>query len=220
MPSLLKKRAALSYFSIALILSAVLDVLSTIYASHFAGTWDVEANPVFRGLGRATSGAVSAVAVLIAMKATSVGVLILWLRLTLSRVPDLYPPLGRQHGFFRFANFLFCGAEVRGWRSLFLVPPVSRLYRGLSVPVTVAGILGMLSASVVNTFQLLDGFSGAVMFWLVVAGAGGFAGLEMLRRDFFALSRNSRSQQDGAANGSQPFSSQTNTTSSAAGSDR
>ena len=161
MPSLLKKRAALSYFSIALIGSAVLDALSTINASHFAGTWDVEANPVFRGLGRATSGAVSAVAVLIAMKATSVGGLVLWLRLTLSRIPDLYPPLGRQHGFFQFVNFLCCGAEVRGWRSLFLVPPVSRLYRGLSVPVAVAAILGMLSASVVNTFQLLDGSSGA-----------------------------------------------------------
>src|SRR5947207_2700842 len=105
MRSLLKKRAALGCFSTALILSAVLDALSTIYASHFAGTWDVEANPVFRGLGRATSGTVSPVALLIAMKATSVGVLILWLRLTLSRVSDLYPALGRQRAFFQFANF-------------------------------------------------------------------------------------------------------------------
>jgi hypothetical protein len=194
MPSLLRKREALNYFSIALILSAVLDALSTIYACHFAGTWDVEANPVFRGLERATTGTVSAVILLIAMKATSVGVLILWLRLTLSRVPDLYPPLGRQRGFFQFANFLFCGAEVRGWRSLFLVPPVSRLYRGLSVPVTVAAILGMCSASMVNTFHLLNGFSSAVIFWLVVAVAGAFAGLEMLHRDFFALCRNTSSQ--------------------------
>jgi hypothetical protein len=204
MPSLLKKRAALGCFSIALILSGVLDGLSTIYATHFAGTWDVEANPVFRGLWRATSGTVSPLALLIAMKATSVGILILWLRLTISRVPDLYPPLGRQHGFFQFSNFLFCGAEVRGWRSLFVVPPVSRLYRGLSVPVAVTAILGMLSVSIVNTLQLLDGFSGAVMFWLVSAGVGIFAGLETLRRDFFALSRNSSSQQPQAADPAHP----------------
>jgi hypothetical protein len=163
----------------------------------------VEANPVFRGLGKATSGTVSPLALLIAMKATSVGVLILWLKLTLSRIPDLYPALGRQRAFYQFTNFLFCGTKVRGWRSFFLVPPVSRLYRGLSVPVTVAAILGMLSASIVNTFHLLDGFSDVVMFWVVVAGVGGFAGLEMLRRDFIALSRKSSSQQDGAANGSQ-----------------
>ena len=194
MPSLLRKRAAFNCFSIALILSAVLDALSTIYASRLAGTWDVEANPVFRGLGKATSGTVSGVVLLIAMKATTVGVLITWLRLTLSRIPDLYPPCDRQRGFFQFISFLFCGAEVRGWRSHFLVPPVSRLYRGLSVPVTVAAILGMFSASMVNTFHVLEGFCGVVGFWLVVAEAGAFAGLEMLRRDFLAICRNDSSQ--------------------------
>jgi hypothetical protein len=164
------------------------------YACHFAGTWDVEDNPVFRGLGRATFGTVSPVVLLIAMKAATVGVLILWLRLTLSRVPELYPPLGRQLGFFQFANFLFCGVEVHGWRSFFLVPPVGRLYRGLSVPVSGASIVGMFSASVVNTFRLLHGFSGVVMFWLVVAGVGAFIGLEMLRRDFISLCRINSSQ--------------------------
>lgn len=133
-------------------------------------------------------------ALLFAMKAIVVGVSVLWLRLTLSRVPGLYPQLGMQLGFFQFANFLFCGVEFRGWRSLFLFPPFCRLYRGLSVPVTMTIILGQFSASVVNTFQLLQGFLGVVIFWLVVAGVGLVAGLEILHRDFLALSRNQSSQ--------------------------
>jgi len=204
MPSLLRKRATFSCFSIALILSAALDVVSTVYAAHWAGTWDVEDNPVFRGLGRANSGMVGAVVLLLAMKVTMVGFLILWLRLTLSHVPDLYPQLGTQLGPVRFANFLFCGAEVRGWRSLFLVPPIGRLYRGLSVPVAMAITLGGFSASVVNTFHLLHGLSGVVIFWLVVAGGGAFAGLEVLRRDFLALSRNNSSQPAAPPNAASP----------------
>jgi hypothetical protein len=192
MPSLLKKKAALGYISIALVVSAVLDALSTVYAFHSAGGWDVEANPLFRGLAPAKFG--GAVALLFAMKAIVVGVSVLWLRLTLSRVPGLYPQLGMQLGFFQFANFLFCGVEFRGWRSLFLFPPFCRLYRGLSVPVTMTIILGQFSASVVNTFQLLQGFLGVVIFWLVVAGVGLVAGLEILHRDFLALSRNQSSQ--------------------------
>ena len=204
MTSLLRKRAACTSFSIALILSAALDALSTIYASHSAGTWDVEINPAFRGLRGATSGALGPGFLLFAMKAAIVGFSILWLRLTLNQVPDLYPQLGRQLGFIQFANFLFCGAEVRGWRSLFFVPPLSRLYRGLSVPVSLVIILGGVSASVVNTFHLLDGFSGVVMFWLVVAGIGAFAGLELLRRDFLELSRHNSSQPTASPNAASP----------------
>ncbi len=200
MPSLLRKRAAFGCLSIALILSAILDDLSTIYVWHSVGSSDVEANPAFRGLGRAMSATMSPVVLLIALKATGVGVLVLWLGLTLSRVPDLYPPRGGRHGFLPFANFLFCGVEVRGWRSLFLVPQVSRLYRGLSVPVAVAIILGQFSVSVVNTFQLLPGFFGAVMFWVCVGGCGALAGLELLRRDFLALSRNDGGQQTAPPN--------------------
>ncbi len=201
MASLLEKRAALRCFSIALILSAALDALSTIYACHFAGSWEVEANPVFRGLGQATSGAVKPVLLLIAMKVATVAGLILWLRSTLSRLPDLYPALGRQLSFFQFANFLFSGVEARGWRSLFLVPPLRRLCRGLcyalSVPVSVTVILAMLSASIVNTFHLLDGLSAVIIFWAAVSVVGEFAGLELLRRDFFALSRNHTRQPGG-----------------------
>jgi hypothetical protein len=192
MPSFLKKRATLGYISIALILSAVLDAVTTLYAFHSAGTWDVEDNPVFRGLAPASFG--GAVAWLIAMKAIGVSVSILWLGLTLRQVPGLYPQLGMQLGFLQFANFLFCGVEFQGWRSLFLFPPIHRLYCGLSVPVTVTIILGGFSASVVNTFQLLQGFLGVVIFWLVVAGVGMLAGLEMLRRDFLGLSRNQSCQ--------------------------
>ncbi len=186
---------ALSFrtLSIALILSAILDDLSTLYVWHSVGTSDVEANPVFRGLGWVTSGTMSPVVLLVAMKATCAGVLVLRLRLTLSRVPDLYPPLGRQHTFLQFANFFFCGVEVRGWRSLFLVPQVRRLYRGLSVPV-VAIILGQCSVSVVNTFRLFPGFSNVVIFWVCVGVSGLIAGLEMLRRDFLTLSRSGNSQ--------------------------
>ena len=198
MQSLLKKRATLNCFLAALILSAALDALSTLYAAHWAGTWDVEANPVFRGLARATSGMISPVVLVFALKAITVGVLTLWLRLTLSRVPDLYPPLGGQSGFFQFLNFLFCGVVVSGWRSFFLVPSVSRLYRGLSVPVTLTVILGTFSASIVNTFHLVDD---AVTFWVAVSGIGAFAGLEMLRRDFLTLSRYNNSQPGDAPNG-------------------
>ncbi len=194
MPSLLTKRAAFRWFCIALILSAVLDELSTLYTAHWAGTWDVEDNPLFRGLWRPTSGTLGAVVLLLAMKATAIALLALWLRMTLGRVPDLYPPFGRQLGLFQFVNFLFCGVEVRGWRSLFVVPRISRLYRGLSVPVATAMILGGFSASVVNTFNLLDGFSGVIIFWVVVGGVGALAGLEILRRDFLALSRDKKSQ--------------------------
>jgi hypothetical protein len=128
------------------------------------------------------------------MKATTVVVAILWLRLTLRQVPGLYPQLGRELGFVQFANFLFYGVDVPWWKSLLFVPPIRRLYRGLSVPVVMAIILGGFSASVVNTFHLLNGFLGVVMFWLVVAGAGALAGLEMLRQDFLALSRDNNSQ--------------------------
>ena len=194
MASLLRKRATINSFSIALIFSAFLDALSTVYAAHSAETWDVEANPVFRGLQRTVSGSLGPFGFLIAMKVVCVGVLILWLRLTLSRVSDLYPPLGRQDGFFQFSNFLFCGVDVRGWRSLFVFPRVSRLYRGLSVPVSVTAILGMFSASIVNVFHLLDGSGGALVFWVVVAMTGVCASLEMLRRDFRALCRDMGSQ--------------------------
>ncbi len=200
MPLLLRKRAGFKCLSIALILSAILDDLSTVYVWHSVGTSDVEANLVFRGLGLATSATMSPVVLLIALKATGVGILVLWLGLTLSRVPDLYPPVGRAYSFFRFANFLFCGVEVRGWRSLFLVPRVSRLYRGLSVPVVVAMVLSQFSAFVVNTFQLLPGFSSVVIFWVCVGGFGALAGLEMLRRDFLALSRNDDRQQTAPPN--------------------
>jgi hypothetical protein len=194
MLSWLRKRAAFNCFSIALILSAVLDALSTIYAWHLARTWDVEDNPVFRGLGRATSGTVSPVVLLFAMKATVVGILILWLRLTLRLVPGLYPQCGRQLGFSQFANFLFCGVEACGWKSIFIVPSMGRLYRGLSVPVAMVVIFGQFSASVVNTLQLLPGFSSVVIFWVAVAGVGALAGLEIIRRDFLALSQSSNSQ--------------------------
>ncbi len=193
MPSLLRKPTVFRCFSIALILSAVLDALSTIYVAHWAGTWDVESNPAFRGLWRPTSGTAGAVAWLLAMKATTAGVLVLWLRLTLRRVPDLYPQLGRQPGLLQFANFLYCGVEAHGWRSLLLVPRISRLYRGLSAPVAATVILGQFSASVVNTFHLLDGFTSVVVFWVVVAGVGALGGLEMLRRDFLAVSRDNNS---------------------------
>lgn len=204
MPSLLRKSTAFRCFSIALILSAVLDALSTIYIAHWAGTWYVEGNPAFRGLWRPTSGTVGAVAWLLAMKATTVGVLVLWLRLTLRRVPDLYPQLGRPPGLLQFANFLFCGVEVHGWRSLLLVPRISRLYRGLSAPVAATVILGQFSASAVNALHLLDGFISLVVFRVVVAGVGAFGTLEMLRRDFLALSRDNNSQSDGSANAASP----------------
>ena len=204
MPSRLTKRAACTSFSIALMLSATLDGLSTLYAYHSAGTWDVESNPAFRGLGGTTSGTGGAVVLLFTMKAVTVGVAILWLRLTLRQVPGLYPQLGRELGFVRFANFLFSGVDVPWWKSLFLVPPISRLYRGLSVPVAMVIIFGGFSASVVNTFHLLNGFSGVVVFWLVVAGAGALAGLEMLRRDFLALSRDNNSPPSGSTNAAPP----------------
>lgn len=204
MPFLLRKQAVFRCASVALILSAVLDDLSTLYVWHSVGTPDGEANPVFRGLGQVTSGTMSPVVLLTAMKAACVGVLILWLRLTLSRVAELYPPPGRQQNFLQFANYFFCGVEARGWRALFLVPQVRRLYCGLSVPVVVAIILGQLSVSVLNTFQLLPGFSGAVIFWACVGGFGAIAGLEMLRRDFLGVSRSGGSQPTGAPRAASP----------------
>jgi hypothetical protein len=78
------------------------------------------------------------------------------------------------------------------------------LYRGLSVPVAAVIILGGFSASVVNTFQLLNGSSDVVVFWVIVAGIGVIAGLEMLRRDFLALSRDNNSQPAGAAKAAPP----------------
>jgi hypothetical protein len=201
MVSLLRRPAVRRYFSIALILSAALDALSTLYATHWAGTWDVEDNPAFRGLARATSGTVGPVGLLLAMKVATASLSILWLRLTLSHVPDLYPATGKQFGFVRFANFLFCGTDIRGWRSLFLLPQLSRLYRGLSVPVVMVIIVGGFSASVVNTFHLLRGTSGVIIFWVVVAGVGTLAGLEMLRRDFLALSRHDDGQPSASPNG-------------------
>ncbi len=202
MPSLLRKPAVCSYFSIVLILSAALDALSTLYATHWAGTWDVESNPAFRWLNGTTSETEGSVVLLFAMKAATVGVSILWLRLTLSQIPDLYPPLGKQLGFVQFAHFLFCGVDVAWWKSFFGIPSISRLYRGLSVPVAMIVILGGFSASVVNTFHLVSNDSSGVMiFWVVVAGVGALAGLEMLRRDFLALSRDHNGQPGAAPNG-------------------
>ncbi len=206
MVSLLRRPAACSYLSIALILSAALDAVSTLYAVRRAATWDVETNPVFRGLRGTTSGTESSVVLLFAMKTATVGVSILWLRLTLRRVPDLYPPFGKQLGLVQFAHFLFCGIDVPWWKSLFHVPPISRLYRGLSVPVVAVIILGGFSAAVVNTFHLLNSTSDVVVFLIVGAGAGTLAGLEFLRRDFLALSRDHHSQPGVPLNGGPPES--------------
>src|SRR5215469_13222782 len=169
---MLTKRAVLTCFSIALILAAALDAASTVYVCLSVGTWNIEDNPVFRALGGARTGTAGALVVLFGLKAVTATVFILWLGLTLNQVRGLYPEPGSRNGFFRFINFYFCGREVRGWKAFFIVPPIGRLYRGLSVPVAVVVILGEVSASVTNTFAPYDGLRGVVEFWLTVTVVG------------------------------------------------
>lgn len=198
-PPMLKKPTSIIWLIGALIISAVLDVGSTIQEIPKLGGWEHEGNPVFRAFGGATLEPDTAVRVVIGLKAISVLLTILWLGLALRRTSDLYPRPQPEIGFLKFANLVFYGAEVSWRKVLFGIPSLSRCYRLLSLPFACALIVGGMAAFVSNTLHLVNGLFGAIVFWLVTGWTGFFLGLEMLRQDFCALSRRTVGQTVNAA---------------------
>jgi len=194
MASILKKRTTLIWFAIALLVSAALDCVSTVYGINRIGGWHGEANPVFRALLGNEASNVAAVSLLICIKVIASSLAILWIAKVMVRIPDLYPQLGEKYGFFRFANNIFYGKDVPWTTSLFGIPPFNRIATCLSVPVATTIIVSGVAASITNTFGLLAGYSSVVAFWISTALLGIIFGMEFLRRDFLQLSEKMKCQ--------------------------
>ena len=184
MSSFFASRRVIVIFAFAFLVSALVDVGSTVLAFRRMGGAGGEANPVFRALGAHEGDVESAVQVLIAIKVVCSGIVLFWLAIIRSKIPLIYPQGNERFGFLRFANHLFYGKDVPWWKSLFGMPPMRRMMVVMCIPVAMAIILSGLVASVSNTFGLVTGQLGVVLIWVVSGVAGCLLGLEMMRRDF------------------------------------
>ncbi len=194
MPSVLKERSTLVWFSVAVAVAASLDLGSTILAFRRMGGAHGEANPVFVALGGEEGSVMTAITLVLFIKAIPSCLAILWLARVMNRIPGLYPQSGERYGIIRFANNVFYGKDVPWWTSLFGIAPLDRMCRFLSVPVTTCLLVSGVAVSVSNTFGLISSSFGLVVFWIVSGVLGFFLGIEFLRRDFSHLSKENACQ--------------------------
>ena len=164
-----------------LVVTAVLDILSTLSAIDGAGGWDAEVNPVFCLLRGSTSNH-AVLIVLIRLVLTTL--VILYFIATVKRTAELYPTSRKRRNLFGFLNYLFLGRDVSVLQSIYLIPPAKRFLVGLAVPMAFGLISTSIAVSVTNTFGLLNSTTDVVVCFVSTGLLGFFVGAAFLQREY------------------------------------
>ncbi|NQT14723.1 MAG: hypothetical protein HQ582_18355 [Planctomycetes bacterium] len=194
--SIFEKRATFWTLAGILVVTSILDLLSTHHVATKYDTMELERNPVFVLLGGNTF------TLIVTIRCVTVGLILGGMSYGMRRIPSLFPPhADGSLGVYAFINYLCLGKIKPRLRDQISITGLKRtgVLIGFMSGVVVS-FFGLL-ASITNTFELIRGTHQLLALYIGGIAGGIILGFIMIRRDYLQSSESKpySQQLDGGA---------------------